>query len=218
MKEKTAIENLVSLITKDIYERKYFPGVHLTEMSVSVRYGVSRSTAREAFIILISEGIVERIPNKGVFIRKLSSEQLRDIHEYLGKLEIMMIELIFESVNNQTYSELKKQILNVIDKLDNDINFDLIEFNNNFILQLAQLTKNQEIIKQIKYYYTILTLHFHFIGQRRRNISNGLLMDYFKLIDNLEKGDLENGLLIISSKFERAVKYFEEQIIQDDYL
>lgn len=47
---------------------EYSPGEKLNEVTVAERLGVSRNTLREVFATLAADGIVNRIPNRGVFI------------------------------------------------------------------------------------------------------------------------------------------------------
>lgn len=65
----------------------YAPGEKLQEVSLSEKLGVSRNTLREAFALVAGRGLIERIPNRGVFIVEPSLEQLRDIYRARAVLE-----------------------------------------------------------------------------------------------------------------------------------
>lgn len=58
----------------------YAPGEKLNEVNVAQSLGISRNTLREAFATLVSEGLLERIPNRGVFIVELTREDLADMY------------------------------------------------------------------------------------------------------------------------------------------
>ncbi|WP_297008896.1 GntR family transcriptional regulator [uncultured Corynebacterium sp.] len=47
---------------------EYSPGAKLNEVAVAEQLGVSRNTLREGFAELAADGIVDRIPHRGVFI------------------------------------------------------------------------------------------------------------------------------------------------------
>lgn len=46
------------------------PAALPTEVSLSAKFGISRSTVRTAILELVNEGILERVPGKGTFIRE----------------------------------------------------------------------------------------------------------------------------------------------------
>ncbi|MBW4094892.1 MAG: GntR family transcriptional regulator [Acidobacteria bacterium] len=56
------------------------PGTKLAEESLCEALGVSRNTLREAFTMLHAEHVVERIPNRGVFVARPSADDIRQIY------------------------------------------------------------------------------------------------------------------------------------------
>jgi DNA-binding GntR family transcriptional regulator len=57
------------------------PGQRLVEPELGERYGVTRNSARLALDVLITEGLVERIPNRGVRVRVVSASEVVGIME-----------------------------------------------------------------------------------------------------------------------------------------
>lgn len=57
------------------------PGERLNENALAVKLGVSRGPIREACRALSQMGLVSLVPNRGVFIRLLSDEEVRDVYE-----------------------------------------------------------------------------------------------------------------------------------------
>ncbi|MDQ1585692.1 MAG: hypothetical protein QOH80_1057 [Actinomycetota bacterium] len=55
------------------------PGEPLREVSLAESFGVARSTVREAFQVLATEGLVTRYPNRGVAVTALSADDLDEI-------------------------------------------------------------------------------------------------------------------------------------------
>lgn len=55
---------------------EYAPGEKLNEVAVAVKLGVARNTLRECFATLAADGIVKRIPNRGVFIASPTPEDI----------------------------------------------------------------------------------------------------------------------------------------------
>lgn len=56
------------------------PGVKLPEEKLAAELGLSRNTLRQAFTTLAGEGVVERIPNRGVFVTAPGADDVREIY------------------------------------------------------------------------------------------------------------------------------------------
>lgn len=54
------------------------PGMALSELAVSQELGVSRAPVRDAFGRLVSEGLLEVIPQRGTFVSRLSRARIED--------------------------------------------------------------------------------------------------------------------------------------------
>ncbi len=79
-------ERVAAAITRGLRQREYVVGQRLVEADLTQRFGVSRSTVREAFKILASSGVVEIVPHRGAMIRGLSLSDARDL---LALLEVL---------------------------------------------------------------------------------------------------------------------------------
>lgn len=58
----------------------YEPGAKLNEVTLAGDFGVSRNTLREAFVMLVNQGVVTRIPNRGVFLPIPSPDDVVDVY------------------------------------------------------------------------------------------------------------------------------------------
>lgn len=56
------------------------PGDKLNEVAVATKLGVSRNTLREAFARMATQGLVQRIPNRGVFVTHPEPKDVKDLY------------------------------------------------------------------------------------------------------------------------------------------
>lgn len=78
----------------DAISRSVFPpGSILIERDLSDRYGHSRTVVREVLLRLEHEGVVERIPNRGAFVRKLTPREIVNIFSAREAVEGMAARL-----------------------------------------------------------------------------------------------------------------------------
>src|SRR5664279_3198270 len=68
------------ILQNDIINGVYEVGESLVETKLSQELGVSRTPIREAIRQLELEGLVQSIPNKGVFVKGVSSQDIKDIY------------------------------------------------------------------------------------------------------------------------------------------
>ncbi len=59
---------------------KYAPGEWLRQEEISSRLGVSQTPVREALDLLVSAGLAERVPYRGVRVLQLTSEEIADAY------------------------------------------------------------------------------------------------------------------------------------------
>lgn len=71
-----SVEQLAQRIRDGILRGRYAQGQRLIERDLIEESGFSRSTVREAFGRLASEGLVELVPNRGATVRRLSRKEL----------------------------------------------------------------------------------------------------------------------------------------------
>lgn len=70
-----------------ITEGSLAPGTRLSEEDIGTALGVSRNTLREAFRLLGHERLLVHEFNRGVFVRKLSDDDVRDLYQLRRILE-----------------------------------------------------------------------------------------------------------------------------------
>ena len=106
IKTVSTVEAVCAALENDIYF-SLAPGEKITEASLNARYGVSRNTLREAIAYLVSSGILTKIANRGVFVREITREDVREIFSLRALLEAEAIRLIIE--NDAPTQELSKK-------------------------------------------------------------------------------------------------------------
>lgn len=62
-------------------------GKFLNEQDLAARIGVSRTPVREAFLLLVADGLVELIPQRGAYIPIVTAREISDLMDLRGVLE-----------------------------------------------------------------------------------------------------------------------------------
>ena len=76
----TTAERVADAVREEVVEGRLRPGARLPEQSLCTALGVSRNTVREALSQLVSERILVREANRGVFVARPDRDAVRDVY------------------------------------------------------------------------------------------------------------------------------------------
>lgn len=83
----STVDRVAEELRRALFDGELDPGTPLREVALAESLGVSRSTVREALSLLVSEGLADRVPNKGTAVHELSAEEIRDVCRARAVLE-----------------------------------------------------------------------------------------------------------------------------------
>jgi len=76
---------------------RYPPGHHLGEPELSEEFAASRVPVREALRALIEQGLVEKVPNQGCFVRQPDAQATHHLYDLRLALESFVVERLARS-------------------------------------------------------------------------------------------------------------------------
>jgi DNA-binding GntR family transcriptional regulator len=83
----STVDRVADELRRALFDGELDPGTPLREVAIAESLGVARSTVREALGVLVSEGLADRVPNKGTAVHQLSREEIRDVCRARAVLE-----------------------------------------------------------------------------------------------------------------------------------
>ena len=110
-KETATLRELTTARLRDAILKMHFkPNQRLIERYLCEQTGVSRTSVREAVRHLESEGLVVRIPNRGIFVASVSLDQARQIYEVRAALEAAVGRLFAERADDGDIAALRMAV------------------------------------------------------------------------------------------------------------
>lgn len=94
-------------IEQDILTGSGAAGERLDEQALAKRFAVSRTPVREALQQLASVGLIELIPNRGAFVRRISIRELVQMFEVMAELEGMAGRLAARRISPGSLADLR---------------------------------------------------------------------------------------------------------------
>ena len=83
----TTVDRVVAMLRQAMFNGDLVPGEPLREIALSQKLRVGRSTIREALRALVTDGLVARMPNRGLMVRHLTVAEVEDIYTARHLLE-----------------------------------------------------------------------------------------------------------------------------------
>ena len=106
--DSTKADEIAVVLEEEIVSGELPPGTVLRQEQLSERFAVSRTPIREALRRLAALGLVSFVPNRGVRVRTLSHEELREAFLVRAELESLATELAAPRMTEEDLAELEE--------------------------------------------------------------------------------------------------------------
>ncbi|WP_270675200.1 GntR family transcriptional regulator [Peptoniphilus genitalis] len=196
-------ESLKQMFLDDVFEE----GQKLNENDIADALGVSATPVRETFRRLATEGFLEVIPYKGVYVRGFSEKELMEVYECRQALEKLALELAMPNISEEEINELIEELEENIRINDISSNVDMSNKLHNFILEKSE---NKRLKKLITNLNDVLI--------RDRNISAGdkirrmeILEEHLNILNALKEKDLELSKKYLEEHIKKGCLYILEK-------
>src|SRR3712207_3144547 len=100
------VDDVASSLEDAILAGRVRPGERLIETRVCAELGVSRTTLREALLMLERRGLVRGEPRRGTFVTRLSRDEARDLCLVRALLEAYAVGTGYARLDEATFARL----------------------------------------------------------------------------------------------------------------
>ncbi len=123
------------------------PGAEINLDQTSQKLGVSRTPLRDALLQLEIEGFVTIFPRRGVVVKPLTLEEIRESYEIIGSLESTALLLGYKNIGPQEIERMEELVRKMKEALEKD-DFDGY-YNHNLSFHEIYLRRcgNQKLVK-----------------------------------------------------------------------
>ena len=94
-----------------IIQGEIAPGQSISEVEISKKFSVSRQPVREAFIKLSEERLIEVLPQRGTYVRKISIKEVLDACYLREIIEVAIVREVAANPSAQLIAELRELIV-----------------------------------------------------------------------------------------------------------
>ncbi len=129
-------------IAADIFNRELKPGQKVIEERYAERFNISRAPVREALYLLATEGLVERVPRRGSFVKRYTKRDIKDLYEMRLSIELMAIQRIKQPFPREHVEKMEQILTKMTDAAVSEDRETYTELNREYHLQLIKLSKS----------------------------------------------------------------------------
>lgn len=139
-------------IKEDITFGRLAPGQRLIVSELSKEFGISHTPINEALNRLVTEGLVQAIPRKGMQVRRITLEEIEDVLEARLMCELFCVEPAIAKVMSnpqilKEFEECLKDYEEAVCAKDINDNKKHVEIEMQFHLSYVSLSGNKKIIQ-----------------------------------------------------------------------
>jgi len=210
-----SIENeIISRLRAAIVSGQFPPGTHLNESEIAKQMEVSRIPIREAIKKLEQEGLVVRLPNKGVDVISFTDQDVRETFSLRARLESMAFEWAIPNITNEDMAQLralvKEQETTIAERRYDDLARLDMRFHELICLKAGHS-------RLLKIWYEL-----HAQGQMLLNLRFRQMADYtpktvtedhLKILDAIERGDIDSAVRLTNTISERVINECIETLV-----
>ena len=190
-------------------------GEKLNQEKLAQKLGVSRTPLLSAFSKLEKEILIEIIPRRGAFVKKLNYEEFLELYDIRARLEPLGA---YEAAKHATEYEIR-QLNKILDNFKRDISQysskHISKIDYDFHIAIMKMSKNNLLFKMISSYNIIILSNLEGLLKDTRQS----LEEHIKMYNAIKEGnaDLAEKIMfahIIDSKGRIKEKIFKDKKIR----
>lgn len=104
----TLVEQIAGTLKEDVLMGRLKGGDQLLEERLKEEFGISRTPLREAFRVLEKEGLIEIVPRRGAFVKRISRQDIEENFPVRAVLEGLAARLAHGNLTAQEIDEMEE--------------------------------------------------------------------------------------------------------------
>jgi DNA-binding GntR family transcriptional regulator len=120
-REPSIREKAYHLIQQKIVTGELTAGMAISELSLAKDLSSSRTPIREAISQLVSEGVLEQIPNRGTIVTQFNRQDILELYELREALEVYAVEKVSQQKMDSSDQERLYGLVDEVQQLHNEL-------------------------------------------------------------------------------------------------
>jgi DNA-binding GntR family transcriptional regulator len=197
----TISQDIYSSLKTAIMAGRIGPGEHLVELILADQFQVSRVAVREALRRLANDGVVEIVPNRGVFTIQLLRSDIDEIFSLRATLESMAVRILCQRSRRSDFAILDEVVDDMVGLEKDRDRIQITQLDTRFHRKLVTLSEHKRLtqvwdnlatqISMVIYQSSTYYANSGDLGDRHRH-----------LVQVMQLGDIETAVSEICAHLE----------------
>lgn len=188
----STVDRVADELRRAIFDGELESGTALREVALAASLGVSRPTVREAFAVLVAEGLATREPNRGVSVTTPAAESVRDVCRARWVLEGAGVRR-WPSASEDLRDAVRTSLVRYTSAVRSGASYqELNERHLAFHVSLVGLTDSPRLVAMAESLMVELRLALAQVDRIRRN-AHDQADSHTALVMLLERGDVDGA-------------------------
>lgn len=187
-KRVSMTDKITEALRMQIVKGEFSSDSILTEIEISQMFGGSKTPAREALGILCSEGLLEKIPNKGYLIKRYTITEVENLIQFRNILDTAIVELVIQNATDEELDGLEQFCIESESLPEAEIDEKCVMLNREFHVRMARLSHNMYLVAAIANVMDQMRVAMGFDDNREK-----LLGGHRTIVKILKDRDLEGA-------------------------
>ncbi|GMO56659.1 MAG: GntR family transcriptional regulator [Treponemataceae bacterium] len=207
-------ETVYDALRESILNLTLPPNSEISEKDMAVRYAVSRTPVREAFIHLAQEGLIRVVPQKRTLVSLIDFARVEQEFFLRERLELAVLELFLQNSSEQDFTDME----NLIDKQQQAVEsgnyLELMTYDDAFHRILYTVAKqplcNNVVEMMNGHYYRVRLLTTWISG-----IAGDVVIQHRHILNALRQGNLDEARHLLTAHLGKLT--VEEKILRIEF-
>ncbi|MEK5183706.1 GntR family transcriptional regulator [Solibacillus sp. FSL R5-0449] len=202
-----ALDNALSIriannLLEQVLNGELRPGDQVVESIYAEQYETSRSPVREAIYLLATEGIIERVPRKGAFIKGYTLDDMKDLLDVRNHLEMLAAERIENPSKEKGTLKEMKAVLTKMTKTKSYTEYTHLNYQFHFLIFKLS---NSLVLNDMYSKIAIPLLRIQVIHFSNNEIIDKSILEHTSIYECLKNDDLDQLKSILRKHTEDVI-------------
>ncbi len=144
-------QDIYNTIRNKVLDMEFGINQHINSINLATQLGVSRTIVREILLKLSAEDIIRQESQKGFFTHSVCPNEIKNLLELRLALEIMTTKLATQRASDSELQQLLIYAKKTIKYTPPEYTLaDMILYDEKFHMQIAKMSDNMELVKQLQ--------------------------------------------------------------------
>lgn len=163
---RSLAEKAYQLLVRKITQMEYAPGSLLVEKLLIEELGIGRTPIREALQRLAIEGLVDHMPNRGMFVSEITAGGVQQIYEFRAMLDGYAASLAASRASKEQIGELRQVHKQLVRATEDDDIDRYVALDRHFYAVLAAAARNTFVAEAIPRIFNLHLRLWFFISEK----------------------------------------------------